>query len=105
MFPRNTRYGSIALTGHTACSVTPRKRLIPCRKVSVFDCLMVTRTTDDSTFLSMAISLTVRWTSGSNSCSDGIVNSEHQRKPKKAVQQAAHIIMLWKSLDVRASTV
>ena len=58
--PLNTRYGSNALTGQTVCSVAPRKRWIPCRKGSVFDCLIVTRTSDGSTILSMAISLIVR---------------------------------------------
>ena len=45
-FSLNTKYGSIALTGQTVCSVAPKKRLIPCRKGSVFDCLIVTHTTD-----------------------------------------------------------
>ena len=66
------------LTGYTAWSVIPTT---PCLKGgSVFDCLMVTRTTNGVILLSVAISFTARCTSGSNSCCVGMVNSEQWRK-------------------------
>ena len=92
--PLTARYGKSALTGHMLLSVLPRQICTPCRKGSVFDCFIVMYTRDGASLLSIMMSVSDRWVSGSYSAWAGTVNSLHRRKPKKATQHAAHSVLL-----------
>ena len=74
--------------------VAPRYMLTPLQKGSVFDCLMVNFNWLGLSLLSMEILLKERWLDSSYRLSPGTVNSLILRKPKKARQQAAQIMML-----------
>ena len=71
---------------------------IPCRKGSVFVCLIRRDTRSGSSLLSTVTSLTARCWPGSNSPDSPTVSSPDLRKPKKATQHAAHSIT-WRGLD------
>ena len=84
----------MALIGQISFPVFPRQRLQPCLKGSVLDCLILTWILLGDSRLSREMSWRDRWTAGEYSSCDGTVNSLHLRKPKKASEQAAHIMML-----------
>ena len=65
------------------------------QKGLVSDCLMVSLTTDGVVMLLMAKSSIMRCAARSHVCWEDMVKSLHHKKPKDAVQQMAHIIMLW----------
>ena len=97
ILPRTTRYvNSAATTGHRGKSVLLRTMDDPCRKGSVFDCLIRTDTTCGFSMSSTVMSLMVRCWPGSNSPTSEVVISPDLRNPKNPTQHAAHSIMwLW----------
>ena len=82
----------IASTGHTWWPVFPKYRCVPCRSWSVFDCFNVILTTWREVRLSKATSVKDRWLEELKWLWVGAVNSLTRNKPKKAMQQVAHII-------------
>ena len=95
VLPWIARYGSRALTGHTTDSVRPKHRLMPMRKGSILDCLIVSQTVVGLDLLSTATSSMDRCTELSKASWLGTVISPTLRNPKKAVQQAAHSMIDW----------
>lgn len=83
------RYDSNADTGHKMLPVRPRWMVTPRPKTSVLLCRSVKCTIDGFSLLSIATSESDR-TAGSGDALDLQVNSAERRKPKKAVQHAAH---------------
>ena len=77
------------LTGHMLYPIAPKKMLIPLRKGSVLDYLIVILNCCEFCLLSIDTSLKDRWHELSHCSSAGIVNSPTRRKPKQARQHAA----------------
>ena len=87
-------YFMMALTGQMAVSVFPKNTCVHLLKGSVFDCFVVIWIKDGEDLLSIAKSLKDKWVVGSYFDNPGDVNSLHQKNPKNATQQAAHIMAM-----------
>ena len=90
--PRRWRNASTAFTTQIGLRPRPMKIKQPFRNGSVFEAFMLTRSEVGWENVSAAISATVKCTAGEKADSDGTVNSDDLRKPKKAKQQAAQNI-------------
>ena len=93
--PLTAKNGRIAVIRQIVDAVLPRPNVTPCLKGPVLDCFIFTVRSWGLALLSIARSVDSRWMSLSKASCDGTVNSLLRRNPKKARQQAAHIIMLW----------
>jgi len=66
---------------------------MPSLSWSVLEALRKSLTREGLSWLSIATSAGDRWQDGSKAESDGTVSSPSQKKPKKAVEHAAHNMM------------
>ena len=104
-FPLSAKYGSNALIGQICEPVIFKHNLTPLRNRSVLDCLMVSHTTVGVCLLFTVISPRERWTELSYPFWLGKVISPTRRKPKKAIQHAAHSMIAWYWVGVLDSMV